>query len=275
MLTRDPKERALLWARATTASDPDRRYAFLKELAEHALDEAVASHFDLYDYELRGQFVEAMWVLDEANALDADMLRIFQGMPHDPSGASARFLDAIVGRLGEVADEGEVDPGLRERASHYCVFWRERAPGRLLTVQEVAQRYEVSDKAVYKWIKEGKVRAERTPGGSIRGIPAAELSGARSTRNLASLATSEALAADAAGPELLEHSGVTPAFEAVLADRVAGRTHSIPPRRYNPVHVDVIEQAEAAGWQNAEQFPTEYPDGFSRRPAFGPRRRSS
>lgn len=270
MLTLDPQERADLWARATTADDRERRFTFLKELAEVALDEAVAGRFNLYDHELREQFVEAMWVLDEASALDTDMLRIFQGMPHDPDGASERFLDALVGRLGEVADSAQLDAELRRQAAHYCGIWREYAPGRLLSVQEVAVRYDVTDKAVYKWIKEGKVRAERTPGGGIRGIPASELSGARSSRNLASLATSEAVTGKASASTVIEHAGVVPAFQAVLADRAAGRTHRIPTRRYNPARAEMLELAESSrvDWEHAERFPTEYPEGFTRRPAF-------
>jgi len=266
VLILSPEERANLWLRAATAHDHDERERLLEQVASSALEERLRSKFDLYG-DLGDRFVDSVLLLADADRLlDNDMLRRFQAIAIDERGGD-RFFSAVIARLGEVVEDAAVAADLRARAREHHDYWRGHAPSlaeELYSIDDVARHFFVSKAAVYRWIKNGKLAARRTPGGSIIGVFASELAGSTPAKELTQLAVAEATRHRAID------SGAELAYESVLADIAAGRAKEVPARRYDPDRADALERAEelAVAQSPTGGYETDYPEGFVRRGSF-------
>ena len=168
-----PEDRAVLWQKAIS-SDSEERPAMLRILAKEVLD-VVGGHFSLYGG-FDDEMAETVQLLDTAGYLARDDLRhAFEEADEDEE-HMLTLLARLVGYLRETADVDRLSADERVRALQLAGEWREHlldsAEGKEhLTVAEVAARFDLTPQAVYKWIKQGKVQADKTPGGSYR-LPA-------------------------------------------------------------------------------------------------------
>ena len=127
--------------------------------------------------------------------------------------------DLLAGYLGYAAEIDRLGVDARVKAVRLAGVWQGHMLERprdetWLTAPQVAARYGVTPQAVYKWIKEGRVSAEQTPGGSWR-LPAEQFE--RAT-GLDRGRTVELKA------RLVERAGDAPTVsDEALADEVVGR----------------------------------------------------
>lgn len=170
-----PEDRAVLWHR-TVKGGPEDRGSLLRILAMGILDSA-GSKLDLYSGGHEEPMVETVALLDAAGYLGRDDLRqAFE--ESDESGESAAgFFALLSDYLRLTADLERMPVDARLHALELAHEWRDHVLGRsgkseeFLSVADVAAEFGVTPQAVYKWIREKKVEAEKTPGGSYR-LPA-------------------------------------------------------------------------------------------------------
>ena len=176
-----PTDRTVLW-QTTITSGATERGSLLRVLAKEVL-ESVGRRLDLYDgYE--DEVVATMGLLDEAGLIGRDDLReAFEEADEDDAKAE-EFAALLADHLNLAADMPRLEADARVRALRLAGSWQghvrdhdAREPG-WLTVAQVAARYGVTPQAVYKWIRDERVQAERTPGGSWR-VPAGQFDGSR------------------------------------------------------------------------------------------------
>gem|GEM_PF-3569163 len=123
--------------------------------------------------------VESLKTLDAAGLLARDSLRRCLEALHEPDGGVDLLVAEFAGLLREAAAVETLGVERRIRAVKMASEWREHVLGRprskpaYLSVGDVAARYGVSTRAVYKWLQKGRIEATRGPGGLWR-IPAAQ-----------------------------------------------------------------------------------------------------
>jgi excisionase family DNA binding protein len=169
-----PTDRAVLW-RMTVTSGSEERASRLKILASEILESA-GRRLDLYsdhDDEIV-EIVETVEILDASGLLGRDDLReAFEDADEDDDRAQT-FAALLASHLDGAAEVERLGVDVRLRALRLAGVWRGHVSDRAreapewLSVAQVAARYGVTPQAVYKWIDTGRVRAERTPGGSWR-----------------------------------------------------------------------------------------------------------
>lgn len=171
-----PQDRAVLWHHAIS-SGPSERGSMRRVLAKEIL-QSVVGHLDLYAG-CEEKMVESVELLDEAGYLGRDDLRqAFERADADLESA-ASFIVLLADHLRAASDVERLGAERRLGCLRLAGEWREhllegpRERG-YLSVPQVAARYEVTRQAVYRWIEQGRIQAERTPGGSYR-IPASQL----------------------------------------------------------------------------------------------------
>ena len=171
-----PEDRAVLW-HTTVEGGPEERESLLRILAMGILDSA-GSKLDLYSgYET--PMIETIGLLDASGFLARDDLRQAFEEADDSDEAAASFFSLLGDYLRLTADVERLPVDARMRALELAHEWRDHVLERhgktdeFLSVADVAAEFKVTPQAVYKWINEKKVEAERTPGGSYR-LPAAQ-----------------------------------------------------------------------------------------------------
>lgn len=166
-----PTDRAVLW-RMTVTSGSEERASRLKILASEILESA-GRRLDLYsDHD--EEVVETVEILDASGLLGCDDLReAFEDADEDDDRAQT-FAALLASHLDAAAEIERLGVEVRLRALRLAGVWRGHVSDRAreatewLSAAQVAARYGVTPQAVYKWIEAGRVRAERTPGGSWR-----------------------------------------------------------------------------------------------------------
>jgi excisionase family DNA binding protein len=167
-----PTDRAVLW-RMTVTSESEVRASRLKILASEILESA-GRRLDLYsDHD--EEVVETVEILDASGLLGRDDLReAFEDADEDDDRAQT-FAALLASHLDSAAEVERLGVDVRLRALRLAGIWRGHVRDRArheepewLSAAQVAARYGVTPQAVYKWIDAGRVRAERTPGGSWR-----------------------------------------------------------------------------------------------------------
>lgn len=143
--------------------------------------DSAGSKLDLYGGGYEEPMVETVSLLDAAGYLGRDDLRqAFEGADESDESA-AGFFALLADYLRLTADVERLPVDARLRALELTHEWRDHVlsrPGKseeFLTVADVAAEFGVTPQAVYKWIREKKVKAEKTPGGSYR-LPASQFS---------------------------------------------------------------------------------------------------
>jgi excisionase family DNA binding protein len=176
------EDRAALWHR-TTSADADDRPGMLRVLAKEirdALEAALA---------LRGfddEIEATVQLLDISGLLARDDLRHdfetagIESEERSELESAARFALSLSGHLEETAEIDRLDVEQRLDAYRLATRWRDTIAeaitptgGDRWTVAEVASHFGVTPQAVYKWCRSGKIRFERTPGGSYL-VPTAQ-----------------------------------------------------------------------------------------------------
>jgi excisionase family DNA binding protein len=123
--------------------------------------------------------VDSLQTLDDAGLFARDSVRRCLELLHEPDGGVDLLAAEVAGLLRVAAGVEHLDVDRRVRAVEMAAEWREHVLGRqvtderLLSVGDVAARFGVTTQAVYKWLKNGRIEATRSPGGSWR-IPAAQ-----------------------------------------------------------------------------------------------------
>ncbi|HTA97484.1 MAG TPA: helix-turn-helix domain-containing protein [Solirubrobacteraceae bacterium] len=166
-----PTDRAVLW-RMTVTSGSEERASRLKILASEILESA-GRRLDLYsDHD--DEVIETVEILDASGLLGRDDLReAFEDADEDDDRAQV-FAALLASHLDAAAEIERLGVDVRLRALRLAGVWRGHVRDRAsekhgwLSAAQVAARYGVTPQAVYKWIEAGRVRAERTPGGSWR-----------------------------------------------------------------------------------------------------------
>jgi excisionase family DNA binding protein len=212
-----PTDRAVLW-RMTVTSGSEERASRLKILASEIL-ESPGRRLDLYsDHD--EEVVETVEILDASGLLGRDDLReAFEDADEDDDRAQA-FAALLASHLDAAAEIERLGVDVRLRALRLAGVWRGHVRDRAcdepewLSAAQVAARYGVTPQAVYKWIDAGRVRAERTPGGSWR-LAADQFEPHRARQD----------AATALKARLVEHAGsaASPSDEELAAEIVARR----------------------------------------------------
>jgi excisionase family DNA binding protein len=212
-----PTDRAVLW-RLTVTSGSEERASRLKILASEILESA-GRRLDLYsDHE--DEVVETVEILDASGLLGRDDLReAFEDADEDDDRAQT-FAALLAGHLDSAAEIERLGVDVRIRALRLAGVWRGHVGDRAheepewLSAAQVATLYGVTPQAVYKWIDAGRVRAERTPGGSWR-LAADQFERRRGKQN----------AATEFKTRLVERAGnaPSPSDEALAAEIVARR----------------------------------------------------
>jgi transposase-like protein len=171
-----PEDRAVLWHK-TVEGGPEDRESLLRILAMGILDSA-GSKLDLYSgYE--APMIETVELLDAGGYLGRDDLRQAFEEADESEEAAAGFFALLADYLRLTADVERLPVEERMRALELAYDWRDQVldrPGKaeeFLSVADVAGEFGVTPQAVYKWIREKKVEARTTPGGSYR-LPAAQ-----------------------------------------------------------------------------------------------------
>ncbi len=166
-----PTDRAVLW-RMTVTSGSEERASRLKILASEILESA-GRCLDLYSG-FDEEVIETVEILDASGLLGRDDLReAFEDADED-DGRAQVFAGLLASHLDAGADIERLGVDVRLRALRLAGIWRGHVSDRAreepewLSAAQVAARYGVTPQAVYKWIDAGRVRAERTPGGSWR-----------------------------------------------------------------------------------------------------------
>ncbi len=213
-----PTDRAVLW-RMTVTSGSEERASRLKILASEILESA-GRRLDLYsDHD--EEVVETVEILDASGLLGRDDLReAFEDADEDHDRAQA-FAALLASHLDSAAEVERLGVDVRLRALRLAGVWRGHVSDRArdeepewLSAAQVAARYGVTPQAVYKWIDAGRVRAERTPGGSWR-LAADQFEPQRARQR----------AATALKAKLVERAGseASPSDEELAAEIVARR----------------------------------------------------
>jgi excisionase family DNA binding protein len=166
-----PTDRAVLW-RMTVTSGSDERASRLKILASE-VRESAGRRLNLYsDHD--DEVIETVEILDASGLLGRDDLReAFEDADEDDDRAQT-FAALLASHLDSAAEVERLRIDVRLKALRLAGVWRGHVGDRAreepewLSVAQVAARYGVTPQAVYKWIDAGRVRAERTPGGSWR-----------------------------------------------------------------------------------------------------------
>lgn len=214
-----PTDRTVLWRTATT-SKRDERGSLLRVLAKEIL-ESVGRRLDLYEaYE--EEVIETVRLLDEAGLIGRDDLReAFEEADEDDERAEA-FAALLARHLNLTADMTRLDPEARVRSLRLAAAWQEHlraheAPERTwLTAAEVSGLYGVTPQAVYKWLQDGRLEGERTPGGSWR-VPAEQFERSRLDRSLTAKLKRELLERTVDAPDISEEE---------LAEEIVARRSS-------------------------------------------------
>lgn len=171
-----PEDRVVLW-RSVLDAEGARREALLHAIAKEVVDSLSA--LDLYGDEHAHLTVDSLQTLDDAGLFASDSLRLCLELLHEPDGGVDLLAAELSGLLREASGVDHLDADRRVHAVEMASQWREHILGRqvsepkLLTVGDVAARFGVTPQAVYKWLKNERIEAERGPGGSWR-IPAAQ-----------------------------------------------------------------------------------------------------
>jgi excisionase family DNA binding protein len=176
-----PDERAIAWA--DVAGSPSDIAASRTTMLAVTTHELVGPAADLYAIDYRDWFIESFQLLAEERALTSESLRAaFVSVEDGDRDSSIAFLHALSRELARCAAQIE-DDDRQDRLLDLSDRWRRSAvdaitgeqsdSGMLLSVAEVAARFDVSPQAVYKWIHRGVIEHEQRPGGSYR-IPTAQ-----------------------------------------------------------------------------------------------------
>lgn len=172
-----PEDRAVLWHKTVEGGSEDRE-SLLRILAMGILDSA-GSKLDLYSGGYEAPMVETVELLDASGYLGRDDLRQAFEEADESEEAAAGFFALLADHLRLTADVERLPADARLRALELAHEWRDHVldrPGKadeFLSVADVAAEFSVTPQAVYKWIREKKVEAEKTPGGSYR-LPASQ-----------------------------------------------------------------------------------------------------
>ena len=174
-----PEDRIALWRMAIDREGSERvavRHAVAKEIVDSL------SALNIYDDE--HLVTETLDLLDLANLLSRDEVRLAFEALHEQDDAVASLASELIALLKETAGVSHLDQDVRVRALELAAAWQDHMttrPGRdatFLTVADVAAKFQVTTQAVYKWLNTGKIDGERRPGGSWR-IPAAQFGAER------------------------------------------------------------------------------------------------
>lgn len=177
----DLEQRKLLWQATLAEESGPFRAAKVAQLGVYVLGE-VGSSVDLY-HNHDDEFERTFLTLDAASMLPA-LLEPYAAL--EAASVEDRlfpedFIAIIASRLARVRREGGE---LAEQAGELFRFWRRGLYGRsdrdeeMLTVAETAALFGITPQAVYKWIRSGRIEAEKGPDGKTR-IRASDL---RTTR---------------------------------------------------------------------------------------------
>ena len=169
------------------------------------------------------EVIETVEILDASGLLSHDDLReAFEDADEDDDRAQT-FAALLASHLDSAAEVERLGVDVRLRALRLAGVWRGHISDRAreapewLSAAQVAARYGVTPQAVYKWIDAGRVRGERTPGGSWRlAADQFERHGARQDAATATLKR-----------KLVERAGNAPgpSDEELAAEIVARRRH--------------------------------------------------
>jgi excisionase family DNA binding protein len=171
MLILSPEDRAALWHQ-TIASDRDGREGMLRVLAKE-MQEILSGELPLYDFD--DELESSVRLLDESGFLARDDLRQgFEQIGEDEE-SGARFVLTMAGYLEQTGDVSRLSAKHRVQALKLAIWWRDAiydqdslGQDTTMSVAEVASHFGVTPQAVYKWCDAGKIKYERTPGGSYR-----------------------------------------------------------------------------------------------------------
>lgn len=211
----------VLW-RSVIDAEGAQREAFLHVIAKEIVESLSA--LDLYgDYERLT--VDSLQTLDDAGLFARDGVRRCLETLHEQEGGVDQLAAEVAGLLREAAGVEHLDVDRRVRAVEMAAEWREHVLGRqrtepeLLSVGDVAARFGVTTQAVYKWLKNERIEATRSPGGSWR-IPADQFD--RDDRPAVSRARLDELQAQLARL----HEGAELPTEAELGERMRSEDDS-------------------------------------------------
>lgn len=163
-----PEERVVLW-RSVQETEGTGRRALLHAIAQDLF--LSFGDLDLYDDRYKQLTVETLESLDDAGLFARDSVRIGLEVLHEDEDGAALLVAELSALLREASGLDALSAERRVRAVQMAGEWvehleRQPATAGFLTVADVAARYGVSTQAVYKWLKDERIEAKRTPGGS-------------------------------------------------------------------------------------------------------------
>jgi excisionase family DNA binding protein len=171
-----PEDRVVLW-RSVIDAEGQKRETLLHVIAKEIIESLSA--LDLYSEDYERLTIDSLQTLDDAGLFARDSVRQCLELIHEPEGGVDLLAAEVAGLLREAAGIEHLDADRRVRSVEMAAEWREHVLGRqqsepeLLSVGDVAARFGVTTQAVYKWLKNERIEAMRSPGGSWR-VPAAQ-----------------------------------------------------------------------------------------------------